>query len=176
MKLLSWCWSPDDFMPAIMLKSNVDAMAPLFARLANMSFSSGVFPSSLKQGQVTPLLKKPGLDQSDMASYRPTTMSKILKKLALCQLRPHVMSTGNFSEFQSVYRAGHSTETALLKVINDVITSTCDRLTTVLLSLDISAAFDTIDHNILLDCISSDFGISGSALGLLLSFVTGRYQ
>ena len=49
-------------------------------------------------------------------------------------------------------------------------------LTTFLLSLDISAAFDTIDHNILLDCISSDFGISGSALGLLLSFVTGRYQ
>ena len=172
--------SPDDDMPTTMLKSNVDVMAPLITRLANMSFSYGVFPSSLKQGPVTPLLKKPGLDQFDMASYRPitnlSTMSKILKKLALQLLQPYMMSTGNFSEFQSVYRAGHSTETALLKVINDVITSTCDRLTTVLLSLDISAAFDTIDHNILLDCISSDFGISGSALGLLLSFVTGRYQ
>jgi len=49
-------------------------------------------------------------------------------------------------------------------------------LTTFLLSLDISAAFDTIDHNILLDRISSDFGIYGSALGWLQSFVTGRYQ
>jgi len=84
--------------------------------------------SSLKQGRVTPLLKKPGLDQSDMASYRTitnlSTMSKILEKLALRRLRPHVMSTGNFSEFQS----GHSTETALLKIVNDVVTSTCDCL------------------------------------------------
>jgi len=111
-----------------------------------------------------------------MASYRPTTMSKILKKLALCQLRPHVMSTGNFSEFQSAYQAWHSTETALLKVANDVVTSTCDRLTTVLLLLDISAAFDAIDHNILLDRISSDFGICGSAPGWLQTFFTGWYQ
>jgi len=114
-----------------------------------------------------------------MASYRPitnlSTMSKILKKLALRRLRPHVMSTGNFTKFQSAYRAGHSTETALLKVVDDVVTSTCDRLTTVLLSLDISAAFDTIDHNILLDRISSDFG-SGRALGWLQSFVSGQYH
>jgi len=63
-----------------------------------------------------------------MASYRPITnlsaMSKILEKLALRRLRPHVMSTGNFGEFQSAYRAGHSTETALLKIVNDVVTST----------------------------------------------------
>ena len=172
--------SPHDFMPTTMLKSNVDVMAPLIARLANMSFSSGVFLSSMKQGRVTPLLKKPGLDQSDMASYRPitnlSTMSKILEKQAMRRLRPHVMSTGSFSEFLSAYRAGDSTETALLKVVNDVVTSTCDRLSTVLLSLDISAAFDTIDHNIFLDRISSDIGICGSALGWLQSFVTGRYQ
>ena len=125
------------------------------------------------------MLKKPGLDQSDTASYRPitnlSTMSKILEKLALHRLWPHVMSTGNFSEFQSAYRAGHSTETALLKVVNDVVTSTCDRLTTVLLSLDISAAFDTVDHNILLDRISSDFVICSSALRWLQLFATGRY-
>jgi len=47
--------SPDDFMPTTMLKSNVDVMAPLIARLANMSFSSSMFPSSQKQGRVTPL-------------------------------------------------------------------------------------------------------------------------
>jgi len=50
-------------------------------------------------------------------------------------------------EFQSAHRAGHSTETALLEVTNDVDTFTCDRLTTVILSLDISAAFDTISHS-----------------------------
>ena len=54
-------------------------------------------------------------------------MSKILEKLALRRLRAHVMSTGNFSEFQSAYRSGHSTEIALLKVVNDVVVSACDR-------------------------------------------------
>ena len=100
-----------------------------------MSFSVGVFPSSLKQGRVAPLLKKPGSDQSDMTNYRPitnlSTMSKILEKLAIRRLTPHVMSTGNFNEFQSAYRAGHSTETALLKIVNDIVTSACNQLTTV---------------------------------------------
>jgi len=64
----------------------------------------------------------------------------------------------------------------LLKVVNDVVTSACDRQTTVLLSLDISAAFNSIDHDILLERLGTDFGISGSALGWLRSFVTGRMQ
>ena len=111
------------------------------------------------------MLKKPGLDQSDMTNFRPITnlptLSKILERLALRRLRHHVMTTGNFSKYQSAYRTGHSTETALLKVVNDVITSVCHQEPTVLLSLDISAAFDTIDHNILTDRITREFGISG---------------
>jgi len=86
------------------------------------------------------------------------------------------MSTGNFSEFQSAYRAGHSTETALLKVTNDLVTFACDRLTIVLLSMDISAAFDTINHSTLLDCIAQDFGICGSVIIWLQSFISDRQQ
>ena len=68
-------------MPTALLKSAVDVMAPLITRLANMSISVGVFPASLKQGRVTPLLKKPGSDQSDMTNYRPiTNLSTMLKK------------------------------------------------------------------------------------------------
>ena len=103
-------------------------------------------------------------------------MSKILEKLVLHRLRPHMMSTSNFSEFQSAYRSRHSTETALLKVVKDVVVSACDRQTTVFLSLDISAAFDTIDHNILHDRISQDFGIRGTVLSWLQSFITDRLQ
>ena len=103
-------------------------------------------------------------------------MSKILEKLAIHRMSPRVMSTGNFNEFQSTYRAGQSTETALLKIINDIITSACNQLMTVLLSLDLSAAFDTIDHGILFDRASQDFGIHATALSWLQSFVTGRKQ
>jgi len=115
-----------------------------------------------------------------MANYRPianlSTISKILEKLALRRLRRHVISTGNFSEFQSAYRAGHSTETALLKVTNDVVTFTSDWLTTILLSLDISAAFDTINLRTLLERISQDFSIHGTTFNWLRSFVSDRKQ
>jgi len=57
-----------DFMPTTMLKFNVYIMATLITRLANVSFSTGVLPSALKQGRVTPLLKKPGLLPSDTAN------------------------------------------------------------------------------------------------------------
>src|SRR5664279_3794371 len=117
-----------DYIPITLLKSAVDVMAPLIVQLANLSFKAGVFPSSLKHGRVTPLCKKPGLDKSDMANFRPVTnlssLSKVLEKLVLSRLRPHVMSTGNFSEFQSAYRVGHSTETSLLKVVNDIVLAT----------------------------------------------------
>jgi len=63
--------------------------------------------------------------------------------------------------------SGHSTETALLKVVNDIVTSACDQQTTILLSLDISAAFDSISHRILLDRLHHDFGIRGTALSWL---------
>jgi hypothetical protein len=172
--------SPADCMPVSLLKLTADVMAPLIARLANLSFSSGVFPSALKIGRITPLLKKSGLDKTDMANYRPvtslSTLSKLLEKLFLCRIRPHVIASGNFSDHQSAYRMGHSTETALLKVVNDAVMAACDKRATVLLSLDISAAFDTIDFNILLDRVSTDFGISGRAYSWLSSFITGRSQ
>jgi len=103
-------------------------------------------------------------------------MSKILERLILRRLRPHVSAAGNFSQFQSAYRVGHSTETAVLKVVNDIVTSACDQQTTILLSLDISSAFDSISHRILLDRLHHDFGIRGTALSWLRSFVSNRKQ
>ena len=169
-----------DFMPISLMKSCVDVMAPVITRLANMSFSTGVFPSTLKHGRVTSLLKKPGLDKTVMANYRPitnlSTLSKLLERLVLSRLRSHVLSSGNFSEFQSAYRAGHSTETALLRVFNDVVRNIDNQRVTVLLALDISAAFDTIDFGVLADRLKVDFGIDGVALEWLLSFLIGRTQ
>jgi len=94
----------------------------------------------------------------------------------LSRLRPHVLSSRNFSEFQSAYRAGHSTETTLLRVFNDVVRNIDNQRVTVLLALDISAAFDTINFDVLADRLKVDFGIDGVALEWLLSFLINRTQ
>ena len=114
-------------------------MAPLITQLANLSFAAGVFPTSYKSARVVPLIKMPGLDRSDPANFRPIsnlcTFSKLLEKLALARLQPHLLNSGNFSTLQSAYRAGHSTETALLKVANDIERAAGDGKCTVLLGL-----------------------------------------
>jgi len=105
-----------------------------------------------------------------------STLTKLMESVALRRLQPRIMSTGNFSDFQSAYIPGHSTETASVKVINDVITAAREQRVTFLLSLDISAAFDTIDLSILLGHFVLDFGITGRALNWLRSFATYRIQ
>ena len=79
-----------------------------FATLANLSLQSGKFPSCYKKAQMLPLLKKPGLESSSPANYRPisnlTTVSKVLERLVLTRLRPHLLGCANFSQFQSTYR------------------------------------------------------------------------
>jgi len=97
---------------------------PVITKLANLSLQTGRFPSHFKRAQVLPLLKKAGLDSSSPANYRPisnlVTISKILERLVLSRLRPHLLGSPNFSQYQSAYRTGHSTETAILEVLDGV--------------------------------------------------------
>jgi len=92
------------------------------------------------------------------------------------QLRPHLLSSNNFCPFQSGYRTGYSTETALLELLNDVYIAGDDRRFTVVIGLDISAAFDTISHNVLLHRLQTEFGLSSTALDWVCSYVSNRQQ
>jgi len=170
--------SPTDVIPTIVLKNCVDIFAHALSYLANLSFASGTFPKSFKLGHVIPLLKKKGSDEADPSSYRPitnlTTISKILEKLVLSRLRPHVHTSSNFSIHQSAYRPEHSTETALLKVTDDLNVAMDSKVCSTLLSLDISAAFDMIDIDKLVTRLDSVFGIRGSASSWILSYLSGR--
>lgn len=170
--------SPLDFIHISIVKECPDVFAPLIVHLANLSFAEGKFPDQYKTAQVTPLLKKADLDEGDPANYRPisnlSTMSKIVERLCLKRLLPHVIDSGNFNSLQSAYRKLHSTETALLKIMDDLYRMVDDRQAAVLIGLDLSAAFDTIDHSILLDRLRSVFGVSGVALQWVESYLTRR--
>ena len=170
--------SPRDVLPASLLKSCCDLFAPILAHLANLSFKQGVFPTAFKIAQVLPLLKKSGLGRSVPANYRPisnlNTISKIVERLVLARLMPHFLASGNFNPLQSAYRTGHSTETALLRILDSLYKSIDTVHLTTLIGLDLSAAFDTISHSILLGRIRDEFGVSGAPLRWLQSYLTDR--
>ena len=90
------------------------------------------------------------------------------------RLRPHVCNSENFSEHQSAYRTGHSTETALLEVLDGVYTSADDKQISVLIGLDLSAAFDTVNHSLLCDRLQSQFGVTDTVLDWLHSYLCDR--
>jgi hypothetical protein len=129
---------------------------------------------------VKPLLKKYSLPRDDLASYRPISnlnfVSKTLERIIHNRLNDHLQSFPSICPFQSAYRKFHSTETALLRIQNDLLLAMNKQKLSALVLLDLSAAFDTIDHNILLARLSSTFGISGSALSLLSSYLLDRSQ
>ena len=167
-----------DFIPTFLLKECAAFFAPTIAHMCNLSFGLGVFPSEYKIGCITPILKKVGLDPCEYSNYRPVTglntFSKIIEKVALVQLRPAIVGSNRFASKQSAYRTAHSTETALLGFTSDVRMNMGRGNATSLLSLDISAAFDTLNHEILLERAESIFGIRGLALRWLNSYLSGR--
>ena len=103
-------------------------------------------------------------------------MSKLLDRTVLCQLQGHLKSNDLYSPFQSASRTGHSTEAALTRVTNDLLAEMDDGKISVVTLLDMSAAFDTTDHEILLARLQSYFGVDGTALAWLRSYITGRLQ
>ncbi|WP_419637627.1 reverse transcriptase domain-containing protein, partial [Thiolapillus sp.] len=169
-----------DPMPTSLLFECIDEVVPAITHVVNESFLSGTFPSMFKTAIVKPLLKKPSLDQDDLKNYRPVSnlsfLSKVAEKLVLSQLSEYLNANQLFSPVQSAYRPNHSTETALVKIVNDLLLALDDGKVSVLTLLDLSAAFDTIDHNILLHRLEHAFGITGTALSWIRSYLSDRDQ
>ena len=134
----------------------------------NESLTNGCFPDHWKNVRISPILKRGNLDPCDASSYRPisnvSVLSKLLEKLVKKQLLSHLNSFTLFNPLQSAYRANHSTDMALLKITNDVLHSMDNGHVTLLSFLDLSAAFDCVDHAIFLERLSRTYGISGTAL------------
>ena len=162
------------------MKECVDLLAKPITTIINASISQGVFPQHFKQAHVTPLLKKASLPRQELKNYRPVSnlnyVSKLMEKVVANQIKGHVDGFGLGNPFQSAYKAFHSTETALLSVTNDILSSMGRGNVTALTLLDLSAAFDTIDHGLLLDRLKEWFGIRGDALRWIASYLSNRCQ
>ena len=169
-----------DPIPTSLLCDLLPTLAPIIADLVNLSLSTGKFPSNLKCAIVQPLLKKPSLDSEILKNYRPVSnlsfVSKVIEKVIAARLIDHMTANSLMDPYQSAYRKGHSTETALVRVHNDIVSAVDKGFGVCLILLDLSAAFDTVDHNILLTFLKDHIGLRGQALDLLKSYLTGRTQ
>jgi len=105
-----------------------------------------------------------------------STVSRVLERLVLARLRPHLTNSKNFSKRQSAYRQGHSTETALLDVLDSVHTAADSKEVTLLIGLDLSAAFDTVCHSTLTKRLQTEFEVSGTTLSWIQSCLQDRTQ
>ena len=133
-----------------LLKDIVGSLLPTITTIMNLSLSSGIVPLSLKYVIVPPHLKKPHADSEDFTNYRPVSnlsfLSKSLEKLVAKRLLYHMDNHNLHEVMQLAYKKYHSTETALVRVQNDILTHIDNKHGVILVLLDLSAAFDTIDH------------------------------
>ena len=154
-------------IPTELLKQHVDILVPILPKLVNTSMQFGCLPDDLKEAWVKPLLKKPGLDLVDK-NYRPVSnlqfMGKLIERSVTKQLTDHITDHNLMEPIQSAYQANHSTESALVHVKAETLASMDKQEVVRLVLLNLSAAFDMVDHSILLHRLKSVFGISGMAL------------
>jgi hypothetical protein len=168
-----------DPIPTCLLKEYTEELAKPITSIINKSLSSGVVPADMKKALVNPLIKKPTLDPDNLKNYRPvsnlTFLSKLVEKAVDAQVSNHMDVNGLFPVMQSAYRPKHSVETALVKVQNDILLEIDQSKGVIMVLLDNSAAFDTLDHDLLQQCMS-DMGIKDTALNWFSSYLSDRYQ
>ena len=133
-----------------MLKNYLDIIITPITDIINISMETSSFPQNFKDAHLIPLLKKISLPKNLLKKYRPVSslsfISKFLEKIVANRLQAHIKNNHLSNSLQSAYRKHHSTESALLKVHNDIIISMDKGEVTALTLLDVSAAFDTIDY------------------------------
>ena len=169
-----------DPLPTSLLWESVDVLAPFLVELFNRSLLQGVVPTVFKSAYITLLLKKPDLDSTENKSYRTisnlSVLSKTLDRLVARQLLDYIYAADQMPDLQSAYRAYHSTETAVLKALADILQAVDSGDLAALALLDLSAAFDTVDHVTLLHRLKKSYSLGSRAHDWFQSYLSGRFQ
>src|SRR6218665_3681812 len=167
-----------DPLPPFLIKDYLDELLPFLLLLCNTALGDGALPASQKQALVFPSLKRNGLDADDMANYRPISnlsfLSKIAEKYASMQLIMYLEESSLLPAQQTGFRKYHSMESLLTRILADMFLAVDKGHVTLLALFDVSAAFDTVDHGILLERLKTSFGVVGRPLSWLRAFL--RYH
>ena len=168
-----------DPIPTILLKDCSLLFAPIISQIVNLSIEQAKVPSILKCAHITPVLKKPSLDPDSLLNYRPILnlpfLFKILERIIFSRLSNYFLANDLFDPFQSAYRPHHSVETLLVNVSNHILLEMDHGNVTAMLLLDLSAAFDTVNHTILLNTLRS-LGVEGQAYEWFKSYLSYHSQ
>ena len=171
--------SPSDLLPHKLYKENLDIVLPVIVELVNLSLSTGNI-DGIKLADIIPSLKNESLDPNQLKNFRPisnlTFIGKITERVVLNQLNDHMTRNNLHCDEQSAYKKNHSTETLLIRIWNDLLVASDEKSATILMMLDLSAAFDTVDHDLLLKILKNEIGLRGRVLSWLTSFLKGRTQ
>ncbi|XP_072033035.1 uncharacterized protein [Amphiura filiformis] len=169
-----------DPLPSCIFKESIPELLPMLTKVVNHSLASGYFPATLKHAVVSPLLKKAKLDRDDLSNYRPISnlkfLGKLIERIVISQLQVYLREHNLIATMQSAYRQNHGTETALVRVQNDILCALDKGKEAFLVLLDFSCAFDTIDHQLLLQRFATRYGINGTALTWIKSYLECRTQ
>ena len=169
-----------DPIPASIFRECKSTILPVLTNIVHMSLQSASMPAALKEAMIKPKLKKDNLDSEDYSNFRPISnlkvVSKIIEKAVSCQLSDYLRDNDLEEPFQSAYKRFHSPETALLRVQNDILCEIDNQNCVILLLLDMSAAFDTVDHKLLLERMEKCYGVKGNALKWFRSYLQDRKQ
>lgn len=166
-----------DEIPISVFKQNLDLLAKPLATFYNKCYKQGIFPEQLKIAKVLPVHKKGS--KNDSGNYRPIsllpTLAKIFEKLIKIRLINHLNANNILDSRQFGYQANIGTSEAIDTLVQEVIQRLNGKMKVAGLFLDLSSAFDTVDHEILLNKLEF-YGIKHKVLELLKSYLTNRYQ
>ena len=164
-----------DLIPTTLLKVYSDVIVLYIMDIVKTSIVSGSFTKNIKQALLRPLLKKRGLDWA-LCNYRVVSkvayISKIIERVVCEQLTSYASNNGKTKPLQSAYKQGHSTKTAVLKVKTHLLDTIDQKNVVCLVLLDLSMAFDILNHEYLLDHLKYRFGVDGTVLAWLTDYLT----
>ena len=166
-----------DDISTIMLKCIAPSIIHVLTLIINQSLCTGIFPDRLKIAKIKPIFKKDDPHLTD--NYRPISLlpsiSKIFEKIVFLQLYEYFNTNDLLYESQYGFRQLHSTEFAALEITDQIYNNLDNKKSLLAIYLDLSKAFDTIDHSILIHKLKY-YGVQGTTLNWFTSYLTNRQQ